>query len=305
MLDDSDRNMIPYISSNTVSWKAMREAEIANNEEYIPQLIEFADNEKSKEKRDRAYFLLGHIAKNSQNKNATRYLINRIDKENDKYIISSLLQRIADLEKPLDIDISQVINAVKSPKWLIRHSAIQALKHTKSDLSETTLIQIILNSTDEYDLYYAVTSLATSGSRKSIPFLIKLLSHKKQYVSGGALNTILLISEKTDLPIFIEQLKNGKNKFTALLGVIKYGTANVIPLIINRINELVSKKRKTLVVGDYNKTEIIVAMEFLANFILDSNEPQKIYSVLLTKKHKLLWDIEKQWLEKNKELFEN
>ena len=123
MLDTNDQNKeAGYDSSKTISWKALREAENVENTEYIPQLITFIDNEKDKKKRDRSYFLLGHIAKNTSDSKALDYLIFRIQKETDKYIITSLLDRIAAIRKPIGTDLQPLIQATKSDKWLIRHS---------------------------------------------------------------------------------------------------------------------------------------------------------------------------------------
>ena len=72
MNDKSDQIMESgYNSSETISWKALREAEKADNVNYISELIQFIDSEKDKKKRDKAYFLLGHIAKNTNYISAT------------------------------------------------------------------------------------------------------------------------------------------------------------------------------------------------------------------------------------------
>jgi hypothetical protein len=71
MLDTSDQIMeAGYDSSKTISWKALREAEKVENAAFIPQLISFIDKEKDKKKRNKAYFLLGHIAKNTNDPEA-------------------------------------------------------------------------------------------------------------------------------------------------------------------------------------------------------------------------------------------
>lgn len=56
MLDTSDQTMeAGYVSSDTISWKASREAEKVENTDFVPQLVTFIDNEKDKNKRDKAY----------------------------------------------------------------------------------------------------------------------------------------------------------------------------------------------------------------------------------------------------------
>ena len=187
MLDTSDQNKeAGYDSSKTISWKALREAENVENTAYIPQLITFIDNEKDKKKRDRSYFLLGHIAKNTSDLKALDYLIYRIQKETDKYIISSLLDRIAAIKKPIGTDLQPLIQATKSDKWLIRHSAIRSLKNALDSVAETALIEILNDSDDPYDLVYTNATINTIGTLRAIPFLEKHLKSRKRDVKDSA-----------------------------------------------------------------------------------------------------------------------
>jgi len=199
MNDKSDQIMVSgYNSSDTISWKALREAEKVDNVNYIPELIKFIDSEKDKKKRDKAYFLLGHIAKNTNDVGATEYLIKRVDKESDKYIVSSLLDRIAYLKKPNGIDLQPIINAIESDKWSIRQSAIQSLKNSDDIIAENTLIGILSNSEDQYDLTYANATLNNIGTEKAIPYLEKHLNSRKRDVKGSAKFAIESIKKRSD-----------------------------------------------------------------------------------------------------------
>lgn len=306
ILNKSDRNMVPFDSSKTISWQALREAEKIDDVNYILPLISLIDNEINKDKRNSAYFILGHIAKNTKSEKATHYLISRIDKEDDKQVLSSLLDRIQYLEKPSDTNISPIIEATKSKEWTIRRSAILALKRTQHKAAEQTLLNFITNmgDEDEHDLWYINTTLADIGTKDSIPYLLPLIDHRKQDVSATALQAIMVLSGKSELPLFIEQLQKGKNKFTALLGVLKHGDQDVIPHIIKRVKEIVSKKRAVQVIGEKGKTELIFAMEFLADYAKGNTEILKTYTLLTTKKYELLWDSEKAWLEQSRQKFE-
>ncbi|OXB05008.1 HEAT repeat domain-containing protein [Flavobacterium pectinovorum] len=199
MLDTSDQNKeAGYDSSKTISWKALREAENVENTEYIPQLITFIDNEKDKKKRDRSYFLLGHIAKNTSDLKALDYLIYRIQKETDKYIIASLLDRIAAIKKPIGTDLLPLIQATKSDKWLIRHSAIQSLKNALDSVAETALIEILNDSDDPYDLVYTNATINTIGTLRAIPFLEKHLKSRKRDVKDSAKYAIEEIKKRQE-----------------------------------------------------------------------------------------------------------
>lgn len=187
MNDTSDQKMEHgYKSSETVSWKALREAEKIDNIDFVPQLIDFIDKEKNKKNRDRAYFILGHLAKNTTDRSATQYLIHRVDQEIDKYIIGSLLDRIADLEKPKGTDLTPIIKATKNNKWLIRHSAIQALENSNDQVAENTLIEILNKSEDPSDLTYSNSTLNKIGTAKAIPNLERHLSSRKRDVKISA-----------------------------------------------------------------------------------------------------------------------
>ncbi len=175
-----------YDSSTTISWKALREAEKVNDEGLVPQLIKFISEEKDKKKRGSAYFLLGHIAKNTENLSAVNFLIERVGFETDKYIISSLLDRIANIKKPNGIDLQPLIKATKSEKWLIRHSAIQSLNNSEDALAESTLIEIIDSSIDPFDLTYANATLNRIGTPRAIPYLEKHLKSRKRDVKDTA-----------------------------------------------------------------------------------------------------------------------
>lgn len=187
MLDDSDQIMeAGYDSSKTISWKALREAEKVENADYIPQLILFIDKEKDKKRRDKAYFILGHIAKNTEDITALNFLIQRASKETDKYIVSSLLDRIAEIKKPVGTDLQPLINLTKNDKWLIRHSAIESLNNTADPLAEAALIEIIGSSEDPYDLTYSNSILNKIGTLRAIPYLEKHLQSRKRDVKSSA-----------------------------------------------------------------------------------------------------------------------
>ncbi|MBC9913026.1 HEAT repeat domain-containing protein [Chitinophaga varians] len=298
MNDTSDWPLPPGVSSSTtISWAALREAEKLDNTAYIPQLVTFINAEKDAKRRKSAYFTLAHIGKNTNNRQAMEFLISRITKEKDKYMLSSMLEQIGDLEKPAGTDLTPLIEAVKSSAWQIRQSAIKALSRSAEKTAEAALLEVISTSKNEYDLIYANMALSTSGSPASLPFLIKLLEHKKQDVSGTALGAILKLGDASNLDLFREQLEQGKNKFTALHGVIKYGDEKVVPDLIRRVKQLIAKQRAIEAISTDGKTEIIVALEFLVQHVAGNPEIKKLYELLTGKKSALLWDREKKWLQ--------
>lgn len=187
MLDTSDQIMkAGYESSNTISWNALREAETLDNKDFITDLIIFIDKEKDKKKRDAGYFLLGHIAKNTNDTTALNFLIQGVNIETDKYIVASLLDRIGNIKKPIGTDLQPLIHATKNDKWLIRHSAIQSLNNSSDEVAEATLIEILDSSNDSYNLTYANSTLNKIGTLRAIPYLEKHLKSKKRDVKNSA-----------------------------------------------------------------------------------------------------------------------
>jgi uncharacterized membrane protein YheB (UPF0754 family) len=101
MLDKSDQEMVAgYDSSKTISWKALREAETLTNTDFIDTIIDNIISEKNKNRRNYMYFIVVRICENKPYQKGLEFLIDQIDKETDKYIISGILDRISDLEKP-------------------------------------------------------------------------------------------------------------------------------------------------------------------------------------------------------------
>jgi hypothetical protein len=191
MLDASDQNMVAgFESSKTISWKATREAEKLTEVKYIEQLIEFIEKEKNKKKRNKAYFMLYKIAKNIDNLKATKFLIYRIGKETDKYILMSMLDGIAELNKSEETDLSNIIKSTENEKWQIRHSAIGALKNTNNKNAENQILKILQNTEDKYNITYSISSLYNIGTEKSIPILEKYLTSRTRDIKSGAENAI-------------------------------------------------------------------------------------------------------------------
>lgn len=187
MNDASDPKMLAgFKSSETTAWKALREAEKLCNPDFIAPLIEFICTEKNKKIRDKAYFALGHLAKNINSQVALNFLISSTAKETDKYIVASIFDRIAHIEKPIGTNLQPIINATKSDKWLIRHSAISALNLSLDETAEMTLTNILNSSDDPYNLIYANAVLNKIGTLKAIPYLEKQLSSRKNDVKDSA-----------------------------------------------------------------------------------------------------------------------
>ena len=126
------------ISSETTGWKALREAETLEDPALFPLLREIvAENEgKAKAKRDvrsAAYFIYGRLMERAFSPGDCDFLLRRLEKETDKYLLHSMLDRIQDWQgrqgilMPPELDTSPVARLTEDDRWLVRHAAIHAL----------------------------------------------------------------------------------------------------------------------------------------------------------------------------------
>jgi len=169
----------PNTRKQTPSWYAHRDAEKLDNVNFISQLEDYILNEKNKNHRRDGYFILGKILLNIsskrklliKHKNSIQFLINQLEIETDKYILSSILDRLSDIPILSDLNIKPIISNLTNKLWLIRHSAICSLTKSEHNFVEDEIIKIIKNSTDNNDITYANSVLNHIGTIKSMEYL--------------------------------------------------------------------------------------------------------------------------------------
>jgi HEAT repeat protein len=140
------------------------------------------------------------MLRNVFNKDVCRFLIQQLGTETDKYIVSDILDCLTKLSIPQDFDISLIIEHSKSEKWLIRHSAINALGSSASQESRQALLYY-LNQDDEdkykYEIIYSNSSLGKIGTEADIPFLQKHINSRKRDIRISARIAIENISQRS------------------------------------------------------------------------------------------------------------
>ena len=187
-------------SEESVSWNAYREAERISDETVYPILKKIIEeNHKNKAVREAAYVIIGYSLRNIFNKEACIFLIQRLDEETDKYVVACILDKLARIHIPEDIDMSLVIKCSQNDKWLIRHSAINALGSSSTHANREALL-FFINQEDEkkyeYEIIYANASLGSIGSKEDIPFLEKHVKSRKRDISDSARFAIDRIKER-------------------------------------------------------------------------------------------------------------
>lgn len=174
MLRNDDSSMS---SKESVSFSAYREAEKLTNKDYLSQLKVFIENNPQKNKRtfrDKAYFIMGKLLINNPDINYIEFLIHRLLIETDKYIISSVLDRLADISFLEEINIEPIVQYTKNEKWLIRNSAIRALQSSNSKMARQTAIGFLKSEDikrDRYEITYANATLSRIGRIEDIVFI--------------------------------------------------------------------------------------------------------------------------------------
>jgi len=291
---------------NAIFRKASEEAKSLKNLEYVHFLKDYLEKSKNEDLKLNAYKILINIYSNTGEKKIIEYFIGRLAIEKKPWTLHFMMGDIEYLKNklPKETNIDNILVLTTHTKHVIRDAAINCLKRTDNPKAEDQLIEIISSSSDPFQLVYANSTLGNIGTSKSIPFLLKLVDHKKQDVASSALNAILNLSDKNYLELFIDQLKKGKLKYIGMEGVVKFGGINEIPIVENRIIELVAKKRTIHFILSRNETELTVGMNFLATYSKEFESVKNLYHTLLTNKKELLWDEELEWLKTNKKRFE-
>jgi len=173
-------------SDDSVAWQAHREAETLADPSLVEGLAEYVAGERDKQRRGAAYFILGNLGQKVRGSDCAALLLSRVSHEQDKYVLSSLLDSLSPLPKPGNLDLSPVYRLLQDRRWLVRHSAIQALCNIDAPEAEDQLIQLLKSTTDQNDMVYCQGTLSKIGTVKSLPHLQKNLASRKKDVKMSA-----------------------------------------------------------------------------------------------------------------------
>lgn len=158
-------------SADSISWHAHREAELLADLSLVDELDAFLGQTPHKEQRAAAYDIIGKIGKNCRGEACASRLIEYASKEPDKYALSGLLDRLADIPKTESVDIRPLFALVDDTRWQVRHSAIRSLNGGNRAEAEDKLLEILATTSDPYDVLYCQSTLNQIGTRKSLPAL--------------------------------------------------------------------------------------------------------------------------------------
>lgn len=183
-------------SNQSVSWAAHREAEAIADITVATELSIFLSGKVSKEQRRASYFILGKLGMNTQSHECANVLIGLINREKDKYALATLLDVLADIRKPKSTDLTPVYQLLGDSRWLVRHSAIGALKNSGSPEPEARVLAHLESAEDPSDVIYCHATLNDIGSNRAIPLLERGLKSRKRDVKLSAELAISAIQQR-------------------------------------------------------------------------------------------------------------
>lgn len=201
------------VSTETTSWKALREAETLDDPGLFPVLREIvADNEgKAREKRvirSATYFIYGRLMERAFSPSEAPFFLGRLTVETDKYVLSSILDRVSDWGRrgfllPSGMDFSPVLPLTVDERRSVRHDAIRALSACPGEESRRACA-FYLGQEDEkayqYEIYYANIALQTIGEPEDIPLLERFLKSRRPDLKLTAQYAIQYIREREKGP---------------------------------------------------------------------------------------------------------
>ncbi|NIG54336.1 HEAT repeat domain-containing protein [Chitinophaga sp. Cy-1792] len=291
--------------SQTISWQALREAEQLANHAYIPTLYQFIENEPDKEKRRAAGYIIAQLARNTNEPEVIRFLIDRLRMEQDADMVTGIQQ---DLERGLPIpgyiNIQPLLNNTLSNNANVRRSALLALRQTKNPAVEEWALQVLQRTVNEYDIYYIALLLHKIATRKSLQALKRLLEHSRQDIRSMAFATIADIEREKEVMFYTRNLMRGQLKTEAMEAIYKYGDENAIHAVINRVTDLLSKKRTNVPHLNIDAvksgfTDLMLGMEYLWKFRTVKAEVRKTFSWIREKRSEYLLPEEQEWMQRN------
>lgn len=130
--------------------------------EYITQRTEQADTKV----RENAYSVFSKLLHRTFEVEHCQFLIDRLKKETNKYVLHTILSGISRLQLTEGIDVSSIVECSKNDEWMVRHAAIMALGKSNTDISREA-VRYWVEQKDEkqhkFEMIYANVALGYIG----------------------------------------------------------------------------------------------------------------------------------------------
>jgi HEAT repeat protein len=152
----------------------------------LGEITAYLSKKRSKDERKAAYFVLGKVGKNIGSTECSHVLLQYVLSEKNKYALSTALDMIADLPLKESEDITPISSLLLNDRWIVRYSAIRALRSAPSPESESNLIALLKCTQDDYDKVYCHSALSVIGTERSLPVIQSSVSSRKKDVKESA-----------------------------------------------------------------------------------------------------------------------
>ena len=200
------------VSTETTSWKALREAETLTDPALFPILREIVEENKGKAKgkrevRSAAYFIIGRLMEQTFDRDACAFYLARLEAETDKHLLHSMLDRIQDWQGkqgillPPELDTTPVVKLTEDDRWLVRYAALHALRACPGEGSREVLRRWLSQEDEKackYEMWYAAIAMQSIGEPEDIPLLERFLKSRRQDLKITAKNAIQYIKERAE-----------------------------------------------------------------------------------------------------------
>ena len=179
-------------SSDDPAWFAHRKAEQLEDSSLLLMLREIVEehNKKSeKELRRNAYFVMAKLLVKIENPEYCQFLIESLGRETDRYVLSAMLDSIGWLRLPQEVNIDAIVKCSQDSKWLVRHSAINALRASDTEVSRDAVRHWVRQEDEKkykYELIYAHAALGAIGTESDIALLEKHVNSRIRDVRDTA-----------------------------------------------------------------------------------------------------------------------
>ncbi len=183
-------------SYDSISWHAHREAETLADASMVDELANYSRHEPNNERRDAACFILGKLGQKVRSAECASILLSHVGTETNKYVLSHLLDALGGVRKPRELDLDPVFQLLRDRRWLVRHSAIRALRLSDSPEAEDRLLEHLETTGNPHDMTYCHATLGEVGTAKALPAIEKNLKSRKRDVKMSAQFAIKAIKER-------------------------------------------------------------------------------------------------------------
>lgn len=249
----------------------------------------------------KSYVFLGKIGERYNINELTNFLIDQYMTEQSRFVKDSIHTAIFWQKKDETINLKPLCEIIKNyKKGSIVDPIIMLLEKSTNPEAENTLIHIIENDYNDFTKIQANAALHFSGTRKCIPYLMKNLNHNDNDLADSSFLALIRHSDIRETELFINELKVGKCKNSAMEGIALHSSIEAVDSVIERLKNKTSRQRKTdcntFFFAD-NENEVTIGLKFLNRHKNSRNDIVDFFNYLEAKRKDKLFEYEFETLK--------